>query len=231
MTAREMQIEMERRIQLIDPSLIIEGKVTSDTLFSFLNAYTKRYVKQAYLIADNTEQDSRAQKNSIDVIKSLVTRQLLLPEDNSTTDEYTVSFKLPDDYYLYIRSNSMVSSTYNNQQLDKTKPIPNQLIDVEQASEIITTPFNRIILRNPKVILHQHDNNTCLNVIHDTFTKVNSVDLIYYRLPKMFNVLNVDNINILDRCELPESVHMEIVEGAVEMFVTEAKYKLNTKQD
>lgn len=114
MTAREMQIEMERRIQLIDPSLIIEGKVTSDTLFSFLNAYTKRYVKQAYLIADNTEQDSRAQKNSIDVIKSLVTRQLLLPEDNSTTDEYTVSFKLPDDYYLYIRSNSMVSSTYNN---------------------------------------------------------------------------------------------------------------------
>ena len=45
MTAREMQIEMERRIQLIDPSLITEDKVTSDTLFSFLNAYTKRYVK------------------------------------------------------------------------------------------------------------------------------------------------------------------------------------------
>ena len=115
MTAREMQIEMERRIQLIDPSLIIENKVTSDTLFSFLNAYTKRYVKQAYLIADSTTQDSRAQKNSIDIIKSLVTRRLLLPEDISTTDNFTVSFKLPDDYYLYMRSNSLVSSTYNNQ--------------------------------------------------------------------------------------------------------------------
>lgn len=231
MTAREMQIEMERRIQLIDPSLIAEDKVTSDTLFSFLNAYTKRYVKQAYLMADSTQQGSRAQKNSIDVIKSLVTRQLLLPEDNSTTDEYTVSFKLPDDYYLYIRSNSLTSSTYNNQSLNESKPIPNQLVDVEQASEIITTPFNQIILRNPRAILHQHGNDTCLNIIHDTFTKVNSVDLIYYRLPKLFNILNVDNVTILDHCELPESVHMEIVEGAVEMFITEAKYRLNIKQD
>ena len=93
-------------------------------------------------MADSTLQGSRAQKNSIDVIKSLVTRQLLLPEDNSTTDEYTVSFKLPDDYYLYIRSNSLTSSTYNNQSLNESKPIPNQLIDVEQAAEIITTPFN-----------------------------------------------------------------------------------------
>jgi len=50
-------------------------------------------------------------------------------------------------------------------------------------------------------------------------------------MPKEFNVLNVDNVNVLDRCELPESMHIEIVEGAVEMFVTEAKYRLNLKQN
>ena len=63
------------------------------------------------------------------------------------------------------------------------------------------------------------------------FTKIDSIDLIYCRLPKSFGISNVDNVNILDRCELPESVHMEIVEGAVEMFITEAKYRLNIKQN
>ena len=46
-------------------------------------------------------------------------------------------------------------------------------------------------------------------------------------MPKKFDVIGVDNINVLDHCELPENVHMEIVEGAVEMFITEAKYRLN----
>jgi len=55
--------------------------------------------------------------------------------------------------------------------------------------------------------------------------------MVYYRKPKKFDVIGVDNINILDTCELPENVHMEIVEGAVEMFITEARYRLNTKQD
>ena len=88
---------------------------------------------------------------------------------------------------------------------------------------------------NPYVVLNNGNNADAnkklyLNVLHDEYTKVKKVDLVYYRKPKRFDVIGVDNENILDRCELPENVHMEIVEGAVEMFITEARYRLNMKQ-
>lgn len=231
MDARAMQREFERRITLMDPSLKIVDKVTSDTIFSFLNAYVKRYVKQIYLQADQTDKSTRAQKMSIDSIKSLISRKVLKKTFSTTSDSFTDSFYLPDDYYLYIRSNSIVSSTYLHEKLDKHQTIANELIDIEDASSIITTPYNHIILRAPQVIMHTDWGNVNLNVIHDKFTTIEEVDLIYYRMPKPFNVLGVDEVNVLSYCELPESTHMEIVEGAVEMFVTEAKYRLNIKPE
>lgn len=226
-----MQKEFERRITLMNPNLEIKEKVTSDTIFSFLNAYTKRYVKQLYLQADQTTSDTRAQKKSIDSIKSLITRDVINKANIPSADAYTDSFELPKDYFLYIRSNSLVSSTYKDKQMDDPQPIPNELIDAEHASKIITTPYNNIILRSPQVVMYSNYEQTYLNVIHDKYTTINQVDLVYYRMPKEFNIIGVDNVNVFDYCELPESMHMEIVEGAVEMFITEAKYRLNLKQD
>ena len=70
-----------------------------------------------------------------------------------------------------------------------------------------------------------------MNIIHDENTVVKKLDLVYYRKPKRFDVIGVNGTTVLDHCELPENVHMEIVEGAVEMFITEAKYRLNMKQN
>jgi hypothetical protein len=161
----------------------------------------------------------------------LITRNILSKKELiENTDVYTKSYLLPNDYFLYIRSNSLVSETY----LGKTKhlePISNEVISSDYASQVLTTPYNNIILRHPQVVMQSINDSTCLSVIHDRFTKIEDVDLVYYRLPKQFNVLNVDNKEILDHCELPESVHMEIVEGAVEMFITENKYRLMTKSN
>lgn len=226
-----MQVEFERRVMLMDPNLQLNEKLTSDTIFSFLNAFTKRYVKQIYLLADQTQNNTRAQKVSIDSIKSLITRQVIDKTETINSDTNTDLFELPEDYFLYIRSNSLVKSTYKNESLDKAESLPNELIDIESAAKIITTPHNHIILRNPQVIMHSSEDQIYLNVIHDNYTEIEQVDLVYYRMPKEFNVLNVDNNKVLDKCELPESMHIEIVEGAVEMFVTEAKYRLNLKQN
>ena len=141
----------------MNPSLEIKEKVTSDTIFSFLNAYTKRYVKQIYLLADQIKNDTRAQKNGIDSIKSLISREVINRVTTTSSDNYTESFELPDDYFLYIRSNSIVSSTYRDKELSNPQPIPNELIDIEDASKIITTPYNHIILRSPQVIMHSDD--------------------------------------------------------------------------
>jgi hypothetical protein len=52
MDARMMQMEFERRIILMNPEFEIKEKLTSDTIFSFLNAYTERFVRMNYLQED-----------------------------------------------------------------------------------------------------------------------------------------------------------------------------------
>lgn len=241
MNAREMQIEFERRVTLMNPAFELKEKLTSDTIFSFLNAYTERFVRNNYLQEDTVQDGTRAQKKNADALKSLIVRTELTkePTDEKNTDCNSDKFVLPVDYFLYIRSNSKVTATYkgsiNAEEDASLAIIPNKTIREDDIENILSTGFNKVILRNPYVVLNagradDTTGNCYLNVIHDMYTVITSVDLVYYRKPKKFNVIGVDNDTVLDICELPENVHMEIVEGAVEMFITEAKYRLNMKQ-
>lgn len=241
MNAREMQVEFERRITLINPAFELKEKLTSDTIFSFLNAYTERFVRNNYLQEDSVQDGTRAQKKNADALKGLMVRTELTKEsaDKKNTDCNSDKFILPNDYFLYIRSNSKVTSTYkglvNAEEDSSLEIIPNKTIREDDIENILSTGFNKVILRNPYVVLNagradDTTGNCYLNVIHDTYTVITNVDLVYYRKPKKFDVIGVDDDTILDTCELPENVHMEIVEGAVEMFITEAKYRLNMKQ-
>ena len=251
MDSRSMQIEFERRIQLMNPNFELKEKLTSDTIFSFLNAYTERYVRINYLQEDQVQDGTRAQKKNADALKGLIVRTVLSDgvADASSLDNCTKQFVLPTDYFLYIRSNSKVSSTYKGKvssttddnsapdlDADKTadflQTVPNLTVREDDVEKILSTYYNRAILRQPYVVLNagsadDASEDVYLNVIHDTYTTIEKVDLVYYRKPKKFDVIGVDGVNILDHCELPENVHMEIVEGAVEMFITEAKYRLN----
>lgn len=239
MNAREMQVEFERRITLMNPAFELKEKLTSDTIFSFLNAYTERYIRNNYLQEDVVEDGTRAQKKNADSIKGLIVRRTLKKEtdDEENTDCNTSKFQLPEDYFLYIRSNSKVSSTYKGDVSgdEHLSIIINKSIKEDDTDKILSTAFNKAILRTPYVVLNagmadDYSEKCYLNLIHDSYTVITSVDLVYYRRPKKFDVIGVDGINVLDHCELPENVHMEIVEGAVEMFITEAKYRLNMKQ-
>lgn len=245
-TAREFQVEFERRITLMNPDFEIKEKITSDTIFSFLNAYTERFVRLNYLQEDQVADESRAQKKNADALKGLIVRTTLSDKTNDAdnTDCSSDKFTLPSDYFLYIRSNSYITSCYKGDV--ETIPhegeapeylyiTPNKTISEDDVEKILSTYYNKVILRNPYVVLNagqasDASESTYLNIIHDSYTTVSKVDLVYYRKPKKFNVIGVDGVEVLDHCELPENVHMEIVEGAVEMFITEAKYRLNMKQ-
>lgn len=295
MSAREMQMEFERRIQLMNPAFELKEKVTSDTIFSFLNAYTERYVRNNYLQEDAVQDGTRAQKKNADALKGLIVRSLfnVAAQDENNTDITTDKIVLPPDYFLYIRSNSVISETYKGavKETDMYKAsisvegedgatvaytfvptefnedgsvkkaahykngeeekqisellaenvdvydrnyliiTPNKTIREDDVENIISTYYNRAIVLNPYIVLNkgQKDDdsvNLYLNIIHDTYTTVKQIDLVYYRKPRKFDVIGVDDTTVLGYCELPENVHMEIVEGAVEMFITEAKYRL-----
>ena len=242
MKAREMQVEFERRIQLMNPNFELTEKLTSDTIFSFLNAYCERYVRNNYLQEDMVQDGTRQQKKNADALKGLITRQTLViaTKDSNNTDKTSDRSILPTNYFLYIRSNSLISKNYklDTEILSEADYVvtPNKTIREDDVEKIISTYYNKTILRNPYVVLNNGnesdaDRELYINIIHDEYTIIKKLDLVYYRKPKRFDVIGVDSLTIFDECELPENVHMEIVEGAVEMFITEAKYRLNMNQN
>ena len=185
---------------------------------------------------------TRQQKKNADALKGLITRQTLViaTKDSNNTDKTSDRSILPINYFLYIRSNSLISKNYK---LDTEIALeanyvvtPNKTIREDDVEKIISTYYNKTILRNPYIVLNNGnesdvDRDLYINIIHDEYTIIKKLDLVYYRKPKRFDVIGVDNLTIFDECELPENVHMEIVEGAVEMFITEAKYRLNMNQN
>ena len=242
MKAREMQVEFERRIQLMNPNFELTEKLTSDTIFSFLNAYCERFVRNNYLQEDMVQDGTRQQKKNADALKGLITRQTLTitTKDPHNTDNTSDRAILPTNYFLYIRSNSLISKNYklDTEILSEADYVvtPNKTIREDDVEKIISTYYNKTILRNPYIVLNNGnesdvDRDLYINIIHDEYTIIKKLDLVYYRKPKRFDVIGVDSLTVFDECELPENVHMEIVEGAVEMFITEAKYRLNMNQN
>lgn len=226
----------------MNPDFELKEKLTSDTIFSFLNAYTERYVRINYLQEDQVLDGTRAQKKNADALKGLIVRGLyeVSAKDANNTDKVSDRVKLPEDYFLYIRSNSTISKNYKIEtEITKENEYvitPNKTIREDDVEKIISTYYNKAIMLNPYVVLNAGNNadtqkNIYINIIHDEYTVIKKLDLVYYRKPKKFDVIGVDGVNVLNKCELPDNVHMEIVEGAVEMFITEARYRLNMKQD
>jgi hypothetical protein len=222
-----MQKEFERRIQLISPDLIIDAKPSSDLIFSILNEAQKRYVMQNYVGDDQMVAETNTHTKNTDSIKSLLVEKKITA--SSTTENGNARFLLPtgstEKYFLYVHSMSTVTGTYK-QYSTETK-VNNQLIKYRDLPKFMQTAYNTPIVRTPAVALvsDAQTKQLYLEVAVDKYTNLKNIILTYYREPVEFNTISNTN-----QCELPESVHDEIVNLAVNMFITEGKYRLQAKQ-
>lgn len=216
MTSRELQISFERKIMLIDPTLRDAEKLTSDTIFAFLNAAQDRYYEQLYQQFDQIESVGRIQFRNSDLLKVFVSRAELT--ESIEINDFQNDFELPSDYEYYIKSSSDVQKTYLN--IKNTALVGNKDIKYDQINSIMPTYYDQKIIRTPYAALNISENK--LTIVHDKYTNIYSVHLNYYRKPKA--------ISLKQECEFPDIAHQTIVDLAVEIFVTEAKYRLNMKQ-
>lgn len=131
-------------------------------------------------------------------------------------------FTLPTDYMYYIQSNSIVTKSHLSEQDTEERIVANKDIKYTSVNDIMPAYYDKKIIRVPYAVINKN-NSTTLQIVHDNYTIVNKVELTYYRKPKQIN-LNQD-------CELSDTVHMDLIEQAVEIFVTEAKYRLNMKRN
>ncbi len=203
---RKLGIEFERRLQTINENMKISDKIDTDDIYSYLNQYQDQFIKTIYLTQDNVKQGTKALAKLQDYLKTLVKEQ---------SYSYSESVVLPDNYLMYLSSNSVVTVSYltNNNSFI----IDNTIIKQSDAYKFKAEGFNKgRVLQHPIVYL---TDNT-LHLIKDEYTTPTLITLQYVSKPNYFD------INTNTACELPYECFEDIVNGAVDLYF-EYKYKIN----
>lgn len=213
---RKMIIEIERRLQTIDPTMELVGKIETDDIVSFLNQYQLQFVKQAYLAQDKVQNNTRSSVKLYDYVRSLNTKATLTKCQTQDDPESTL-YELPEGYYMYIRSTSNVVVNYKS---DEQKTISNQMLDQYSVQELKNNIYNKgNIIRKPILVL----DDDLVRVYVDEYTTLNSVDMIYLRKPSQIDYYDVPEQH---PCELPEECSEELISGTVDLYFS-YKYKVS----
>lgn len=232
---RKLGIEFERRLIEVYPQFASEQKLSTDAIYSFLSEFQTQYVKILYSTEDDFQRGTRRAKRISDVSRSLIRRV------NIKTSNDDGIYNLPDNYAMYVRSESIVTKNYKSDKVLENGVItPNILVKQEDVDNVINAYYNyKGIIKNPLVVFENTSyTSNQFKVISDTYTQIESVDLTYYCQPNAFNVLKFDDNDqsagaIHSYCSLPYSCFEELVSGAVDMYLNRYKLKLaqgNSKQ-
>jgi len=171
---RQLGIEFERRIQTMIPETQLQNKLDTDTIYSYLNQYQDKYIHEIYRNLDNVQPESKLSSHFESVLQSMLATynvKVTATQDASTNihdnngivivdTARSYTFMLPNDFYMYLKSVSNVSSTFSfkngssNDSL-RTKILPNRLVSQSEVWKIIETPHNNLrILKYPVVVLN-----------------------------------------------------------------------------
>lgn len=232
---RKLGIEFERRLIEVYPQFALEQKLSTDAIYSFLSEFQTQYVKILYSTEDDFQRGTRRAKRISDVSRSLIRRV------NIKTSNDDGIYNLPDNYAMYVRSESIVTKNYKSDKVLENGVItPNILVKQEDVDNVINAYYNyKGIIKNPLVVFENTSyTSNQFKVISDTYTQIESVDLTYYCQPNAFNVLKFDDNDqsagaVHSYCSLPYSCFEELVSGAVDMYLNRYKLKLaqgNSKQ-
>ena len=233
---RQLGIEFERRLYEIYPEFKGNQKLTTDVIYSILSEYQNKYVTEIFTAMSQAERGTGVSKVLHDSIKTLVRHKIIAVDyKNIDSDKFTSVFAVPEDYYLYIRSNSIINKNYKKEsKLATSVSTPNLDIKHEDVKHVLNTFYNDgAIVRNPLVVLESLSNTSpYIKVIHDKYTNITSLDLTYCYFPHSFNVLKFNDNDtskgaVYSYCELPFECFDNLVTGAIDLYIQNYKFKLS----
>lgn len=236
---RQLGIEFERRVQTLIPETEFSRKMDTETIYSFLNQYQDKYIHDIYRNLDNLQSGTKLQAHIERILQQMLTSTTITIDQASgnytgdITDYNGVSivdtarsvvYPLPENFYMYVRSVSNVTSTFSfkggTKALDKNiRIIPNQLMSQSDVWKLVETPHDSLrILRYPAAVLSEYTPSRqngvpTLTVIYDMYTTPTGIKVLYYKTPQHFDLMTSTP------CELPMDAFDDLVTGAVDLYV------------
>lgn len=233
---RQLGIEFERRVQTMIPETEFGRKLDTETIYSFLNQYQDKYVHDIYRSLDQIQADSKLSAHIDRVLQGLLKTESITdpgqidsnlsiedPNGISIIDTArSITYILPSDFYLYVRSVSRVNKTFSFKSGDDdsaTRIVPNRLTSQNDIWKVIETPHDSLrILRYPVAVLNKYEQydsekRPTLTVIYDQYTDPNGISITYYKQPNHFDLFTNTP------CELPMDAFDDLVSGAVDLYV------------
>lgn len=223
MSPRNMQIEFERRLQLMDPNLVIKEKLTSDTIISFINEAIDKFYKTRYSGINFKAQGFEQTQKRIDDLRTLIKNKKYTEGSINKSDRNSYSVELPEDYVLLLGDTAGIQPSNLNEcwetnergeyiiKYTDTLESTIETLDRQLGNSLSEHKLKYCQARPLKLI---QDNNVILYT--DGKYKVSEYEITYLAKPSKINSSNITNLEYTD---LPEHTHMEIVKMAIQIYL------------
>lgn len=223
MTDRGFQIEFERRLQLMDPNLVIKDKLSSDTIISFINEAIDKFYKTRYSGINFKAQGFEQTEKRIDDLRTLIKNKKYTANSINKGDRNSYSVELPEDYVLLLGDTAGIQPSNLNEcwetnergeyiiKYTDTLESTIETLDRQLSNSLSEHKLKYCQARPLKLI---QDNNVILYT--DGKYKVSEYELTYLAKPSKINSSNITNTEYTD---LPEHTHMEIVKMAIQIYL------------
>lgn len=223
MTQREFQIEFERRLQLMDPNLVIKEKLTSDTIISFINEAIDKFYKTRYSGINFKAQGFEQTQKRIDDLRTLIKNKKYTEGSINKSDRNSYSVELPEDYALLLGDTAGIQPSNLNEcwetnergeyiiKYTDTLESTIETLDRQLGNSLSEHKLKYCQARPLKLI---QDNNVILYT--DGNYKISEYQITYLAKPSKIDSSNITNLEYTD---LPEHTHMEIVKMAIQIYL------------
>lgn len=225
MSPRELQIEVERRLQLINPELSLAGKLPSDTIMSFINEAIDKFWKTRYSGLNFKQRGFEQDQKRTDDLRTLVTKHTYKDIDISKVnqEEYTVT--LPDDYVILLGDTAGIApadgitndcwekDSEGNYKVKYSDTIEGTIETVDRIKENSLSEYHLKYTKAKPIKLMQ-DNTITLYT--DGNYKVAEYTIEYLKRPSKVTLVDTPTDEYTD---LPAHTHMEIVKIAVQLIL------------
>lgn len=225
MSPRELQIEVERRLQLINPELSLAGKLPSDTIISFINEAIDKFWKTRYSGLNYKQRGFEQDQKRTDDLRTLVTKHTYKDTDITKVNQEKYTVTLPDDYVILLGDTAGISpadgvinncwekDALGNYKIKYSDTIEGTIETVDRIKENSLSEYHLKYTKAKPIRLIQ-DNTITLYT--DGQYKVSEYTIEYLKKPSKVDLKTNPTDEYTD---LPSHTHMEVVKLAVQLIL------------